>query len=615
MIDLVSQLDSSFKDLYHRGVVVDNNDPKKVGRVRCLVDGRLEVPKERYDTLPWIMPDQMGMVGAGRPDSGNFAVPEIRSEVRVRFVEDDPYRGYYVGSWETTNHHTSELWNTNYPDVYGWVDRVIQWLRFDKKDRYVEYFRQATKDYFHIDKDGNWTINVPRNILIKVHKDMELEVTGETTFNLKSGHHVKVSNNFNRKVGGVTTLEGDGTYHLISGTAILTDAPVRKDQTGASSNANIVGELASHVATVEADVAALMAKLEGLHNLALAIEQRTEPFNLALYETGIGPATTGAGVPSVNGAMKQASSSVGSLSEKNNLLLNRIEVAKLKPGADTTSLNALSSEIRNTNNTLSSAQAKFEATSELGDDLQALSESTIKYASGEGQTPFQIDSALRDLQNNKQSLLSNFNQMKSGMPDFDFFEFETELNTYTSSLDSLQGATREGLGMVRKASNEITGLHQDIKRFGYDVGRTVSGGISDIYDQIDVDPEVIDPDTFRCATSFIDSILNSVGSGVGRKVASAIGGIGGGLSGAERAIQGVINQITNIEQMQRRIMDAINGLGLPCNGQSASTVTGDLDKLGRNLEVLTGSNTEMREQVGVIREASNAIKQKSNVII
>ena len=221
MIDFNTHLDSSFKDLYHRGVVVDNNDPSKVGRIRCLVDGRLQVPKNKYHTLPWIVPDQMGMIGAGRPDSGNFAIPELRAEVRVRFVEDDPYRGYYVGSWETTNHHTGELWDGNYPDVYGWLDRVIQWLRFDKKDRYVEYFRQATKDYLHIDKEGNWTINVPKRLLIKVHDDFKLEVSKNTTFHLMKNYHTQVDADYNREVAGTTTIEGHGTYHLISGAAIL----------------------------------------------------------------------------------------------------------------------------------------------------------------------------------------------------------------------------------------------------------------------------------------------------------------------------------------------------------------------------------------------------------
>jgi uncharacterized protein involved in type VI secretion and phage assembly len=80
----------------YEGVVVDRNDPEKLGRIRFAVPGLIE------PASPWAYP--AGTLGGGSKDCGFFAVPEKGAEVYVFFVGgdiDEPR--YFAGHWGITN--------------------------------------------------------------------------------------------------------------------------------------------------------------------------------------------------------------------------------------------------------------------------------------------------------------------------------------------------------------------------------------------------------------------------------------------------------------------------------------------------------------------------------
>ena len=57
----------------YRGIVVENNDPKKIGRIKVFVKGVLEGNSE---SLPWCTPEFPALDG-GSPARMSFSVPEV----------------------------------------------------------------------------------------------------------------------------------------------------------------------------------------------------------------------------------------------------------------------------------------------------------------------------------------------------------------------------------------------------------------------------------------------------------------------------------------------------------------------------------------------------------
>ena len=81
------------EDNTYIGIVTDNNDPKKLGRLKvfCAIYEDMDL-----EALPWCFPTLNTFLG-NSPDSISFSVPEIGSQVRVSFPTKDKYAPYYSG--------------------------------------------------------------------------------------------------------------------------------------------------------------------------------------------------------------------------------------------------------------------------------------------------------------------------------------------------------------------------------------------------------------------------------------------------------------------------------------------------------------------------------------
>lgn len=87
----------------YEGVVTDNVDPLKLGRVRIRIPGILDDPDS-----DWAFP--MGMPGGGVSQRGFFDVPAIGSEVYVMFLGGDPDKPrFWTGHWGVRNDTGSEV--------------------------------------------------------------------------------------------------------------------------------------------------------------------------------------------------------------------------------------------------------------------------------------------------------------------------------------------------------------------------------------------------------------------------------------------------------------------------------------------------------------------------
>lgn len=98
----------------HRGKVVDNNDPLKLGRVKCTIAG---IFQGATANLPWIHPLGPTLFG-GTSSSGLVSVPEIGSELVIEFPYDDIYFPVYTGIWANTGIKVTDF-DGEYLDILG----------------------------------------------------------------------------------------------------------------------------------------------------------------------------------------------------------------------------------------------------------------------------------------------------------------------------------------------------------------------------------------------------------------------------------------------------------------------------------------------------------------
>ena len=271
----------------NKAKVVVNNDPRKLGRVKCVIKGVLEVSASEYEYLPWISPQNPYGLG-GKPDCSGFSVPEIDSEVTVVFPSGDVYHPYYIGFWQSELTR-SKLFDEDYPNVYGWLDSQVQWLRVNKAQEYTEIFHEPSEFMLRLYDSGKVHINFPNDLEVKVNgdcfvdflQDLILRVRG-SSFSQVSGQSVsQVVGNQSIEVvtGNVELKVSTGSYGVQAAGTIFHDAAAIHHNNGTPINqvpvaiADLALQLnALNVAIVnlETKLAELKAKATEIHNDALA---------------------------------------------------------------------------------------------------------------------------------------------------------------------------------------------------------------------------------------------------------------------------------------------------------------------------------------------------------
>lgn len=149
----------------HIGVVVDRDDPDKVGRVRVRVPGL-------YEPLsPWALP--LGMPGGASADRGLWWLPEVGAEVAVflhRGDEDDPR--YMPAQWGLGEPPTAS--DDGDPDVrvmaLGSYDVVVDTRAGSKKFRIVD--KADSENVFEFD-------GATRTLEISATTAVSIKATGQ----------------------------------------------------------------------------------------------------------------------------------------------------------------------------------------------------------------------------------------------------------------------------------------------------------------------------------------------------------------------------------------------------------------------------------------------------
>ncbi|QPB08522.1 Rhs element Vgr protein [Vibrio phage Va2] len=210
------------------GKVVENVDPKGLGRVKVEVEGMLEGAPE---LLPWCHIKKMPMIGGG-VNLSFFSVPNIDSEVLVSF-ESGVYHPYVVGILDTekTKNPNFTL-EEDYPTVYGFEDETGTKLVINRNKKSIELFHGPTQNQFIWDGEGNETRIIKGNRTTTVEGDDTLTVNKNRIMNVKDKYTMTstdtsftTSNQFTSD-SKITLISGSDNAQFNGGSVSINGTPV-----------------------------------------------------------------------------------------------------------------------------------------------------------------------------------------------------------------------------------------------------------------------------------------------------------------------------------------------------------------------------------------------------
>jgi hypothetical protein len=159
----------------YMGVVIDNADPEKVGRVRVRIPGLTS-----DEGSAWAHP--LGWPGAGSPQYGMFAPPQKGAEVGVLFSQGDIDHPHYLCGHPGRGEAPSETTGGTAPADAGKI-MVIESLRW-----------RVTLD----DRPGNEQLQLKDKLTGDV-----VEIDG-----VKAGVHIKGTSTVFIEAAGLVKLDG-----------------------------------------------------------------------------------------------------------------------------------------------------------------------------------------------------------------------------------------------------------------------------------------------------------------------------------------------------------------------------------------------------------------------
>lgn len=198
----------------HRGVVDKNDDPKKIGRIKCTIpeiwDG-IDVEKR-----PWIYPLFPPGLGGKSPGLSWFGVPVIGSELVVIFPFQDINFPFYIGFWPNPDNHNADF-DEDYPDTYGWRDNDENYVKVNQKQGYIQIHHHSGTNV-QIEDDG--TVN------IDIVKDRNENIDGDSNRDIDGDETVTVGGEINIDATGKVCINGSVIELNGSGGGVITEQSV-----------------------------------------------------------------------------------------------------------------------------------------------------------------------------------------------------------------------------------------------------------------------------------------------------------------------------------------------------------------------------------------------------
>ncbi len=209
----INQESDNHQELYHIGIVVENNDPKKMQRIKVSVPNKMEAPIEELD---WIGPISRSAFGVG-DFFGTMNVPALGSVVLVYFQAGDIKYGLYEGSAISVNFHPHPQLLINYPRRYGFCDPAGNYMYIDYTPDQVSmhlYHKSGTN--IDVDNTGNVVGHIVANWRMKIDGNTYIETDGNTDVITHGNTRVETDGNTDVITHGNTYIETDGNTDVVS---------------------------------------------------------------------------------------------------------------------------------------------------------------------------------------------------------------------------------------------------------------------------------------------------------------------------------------------------------------------------------------------------------------
>ena len=201
-----NQMEAATYDGQIKGIVVENRDPEYRQRIKVRIP---ELMEAEIEDLPWILPiveSSFGMTAG----AGTVSIPVIDSIVIVEFQKGDIHYGLYTSGLHTSQWTLPAELMTNYPHRRGWKDPAGNKLWIDIKEDHVEFhLEHVSGTSFHVDNDGNLSINVVGNTTVSTK--------GSTTIGTEGNTVISTDGNTNITTGGSTDIATSGATRISSG--------------------------------------------------------------------------------------------------------------------------------------------------------------------------------------------------------------------------------------------------------------------------------------------------------------------------------------------------------------------------------------------------------------
>jgi len=166
----------SYAGLYFIGKVVDNNDPKKLKRVRVTIpkifDGYAQ------SDLPWAIPNANGGQGA-QVGINDMCVPSIGSLIYIIFQQGKTQYPMYSGTLTAESGLVPEL-EVNYPTRRGFKTASGLLVFDDATTKELQILHSSGSKY-DFDASGNLTVTIHNNLVENVSGTCNITVTGSAT--------------------------------------------------------------------------------------------------------------------------------------------------------------------------------------------------------------------------------------------------------------------------------------------------------------------------------------------------------------------------------------------------------------------------------------------------
>lgn len=195
---------STLKGIVLSGVVINNDDPEKLLRVK------VRIPLVHRDitdeNLPWVKPLTSSSFSGNTGGTGGISVPKVGAKLILMATDDSLYNMGYMGDVSNQDTIPSELFE-DYPNSYGWIDQANNLFFINTKKQEMKIVHSSGST-FEIEQSGAINILSANNVVVS--SQSQVDIVAASRVNVHSGSNVDVRApriDLNRSTSGSRPVE------------------------------------------------------------------------------------------------------------------------------------------------------------------------------------------------------------------------------------------------------------------------------------------------------------------------------------------------------------------------------------------------------------------------